>query len=223
MRQSAINEFKLWTLFLATGVAILATELAVRATRPSHPPPSLDIQMADQLAGTSVSTPAPSLPEEIVANLLVESVVLIESGGRAHTVGSKGERGLMQIMEATWRATTREHFGREISFRRAFEPELNRQVGTAYLAKLHQFIQDNRDRWQSDERSLLLACYNAGPQRVAKAGFNLRKLPASTQDYVKRASALHDSFLEKHEMKLAPGQGRGVMQIVEAPGVSSGT
>jgi len=220
MRQNAINEFKLWTLFLATGVAILATELVVKATRPSQPVPELERQATDFLADSYRSISVESLPEELVANLLVESVVMIESGGNAKTVGSKGERGLMQIMEATWRETTREQFGREISFKRAFEPELNRQVGTAYLAHIHQFIQANRDKWQSDERSLLLACYNAGPQRVAKAGFSLRKLPASTQDYVARASALHDSFLEKHEMKLAPGKGRGVMQIVSAPGVS---
>jgi len=220
MRQNAINEFKLWTLFLATGVAILATELVVKATRPSQPVPELERKSTDFLADTYVSSTDDANPAELVANLLVESVVMIESGGNAKTVGSKGERGLMQIMEATWRETTREHFGREISFKRAFEPELNRKVGTAYLAQIHQFVQAHRNQWQSNERSLLLACYNAGPQRVAKAGFDLRKLPASTQDYVKRASALHDSYLEKHEIKLAPGQGRGVMQIVQAPGTS---
>jgi len=220
MRQNAINEFKLWTVFLATGVAILATELVVKATRPSIPVPELEGRITDFLADAYFSTPDDSNPEELVANLLVESVVMIESGGNAKTVGSKGERGLMQIMEATWRETTRSHFGREITFKRAFEPELNRQVGTAYLAHLHQYVQAHRDQWQSNERSLLLACYNAGPQRVAKAGFNLRNLPASTQDYVKRASALHDSYLEKHEIKLAPGNGRGVMQIVSVPGIS---
>ena len=93
--------------------------------------------------------------------------------------------------------------------------ELNRHVGTAYLATLHSFLQANKDKWQADERSLLLACYNAGPQRVAAAGFSLRRLPRSTQDYVTRASALHDAQLQEHAMKLEKGPGKGVMQIVQ--------
>jgi hypothetical protein len=50
---------------------------------------------------------------------------------------------------------------------------------------------------------LILACYNAGPTQVKAAGFNLKRLPASTQDYVRRASALHESMLRVNGIQLA--------------------
>ncbi|HMP72853.1 MAG TPA: lytic transglycosylase domain-containing protein [Kiritimatiellia bacterium] len=127
-----------------------------------------------------------------LAELLVESVILIESSGNPRAVGSRGERGLMQIMEGTWKQTTRSLYGKSLSFQQAFDPELNRKVGKAYLAELHEFVHANRDKWKADERSLLLACYNAGPSRVAKAGFDVAKLPASTRDYISRVTAMHD-------------------------------
>lgn len=207
--KDAVNEFKLWTVFLAVGVVILATEVAVKATRPSA-----DKATAELLSTIDASKATPVLPEELVAHLLIESVVQVESGGRPRTVGLAGERGLMQVMEETWRETTERLYGKPISFKRAFEPELNREVGSAYLAYLHKFILANRDKWQASERSLLLACYNAGPNRVKRAGFNIKKLPASTRDYVTRASALHDMMLRKYEMKLEQDKNGGVMQIV---------
>jgi len=215
MKQNAIREFNVWLVCLMVGVSVLATELVVKARRPSAEliiPVATEIyaeSFADDLAGNNV------LPEEVVASLLVDSVIQIESGGRAGIVGGKGERGLMQIKEGTWRDTTRRIFGRPVSFDQAFRPDVNRTVGTAYLAHLHQFILANRDQWQADERSLLLACYNAGPQRVAKAGFDLNRLPSSTRDYVQRASALHNVYLNHHAIKLAPGPTRGGMQIVQ--------
>lgn len=211
-----IKEFNVWSVFMGVGVAILATEVAVKAHRmdvvptvPAVVAPGASVALPE-IAATQVA-----LPEEIVADLLVNSVVQIESSGNPKTVGSKGERGLMQIMRATWRETSASLYGKSISFDRAFDPTLNRQVGTAYLASLHQFLQANKDQWQADERSLLLACYNAGPQRVAAAGFSLRRLPRSTQDYVARASSLHDVYLQEHAMKLEKVSGNGLMQIVQ--------
>jgi len=123
----------------------------------------------------------------------------------------------MQIKSGTWADTTRKLYGRSISFSRAFEPELNREVGTAYLAHIHQFLQENRQHWKSDERALMLACYNAGPGRVEQARFNVRRLPPSTRDYVERVSALHDHFLEQHAVKLTADR-RYAMQIVPLAG-----
>jgi len=215
MKQNAIKEFKLWTFFMAFGVAGLTTEVAVKAHRPAPEEAIVLPVVAEQFVSVATSEPIPALPKELVTQLLVDSVVQIESGGNPKTVGSRGERGLMQIMRATWRETTADMYGRALPFDQAFNPDTNRKVGNAYLARLHTYIQDNRAKWQADERSLLLACYNAGPQRVAEAGFNLRRLPASTQDYVKRASALHDAYLKEYAIRLEPGQGRGVMQIVQ--------
>jgi len=185
--------------------AVLVSELSVRAghkpapvatpAMPAHPAP----------AGAAY-TPKPEAHQPMVSadelshDLLVESIVQIESAGVPDRVGSKGERGLMQIKRATWNETTRETFGEAVSFRRAFEPALNRQIGSAYLDSLRGYIHEHRTAWKSDERSLLLACYNAGPAAVARAGFNLTALPAATRDYVSRASALHDYYLRAFEI-----------------------
>ena len=136
----------------------------------------------------------------LVARLLVDSVTAVESAGNPRMVGRHGERGLMQIKAGAWGDVTRRLFGKRISFDRAFEGKLNQQVGQAYLADLQRFLGRHQKAWKADERSLLLACYNAGPERVKRAGFDLRRLPAHTQDYVKRASALHDALLADHQV-----------------------
>jgi soluble lytic murein transglycosylase-like protein len=130
-----------------------------------------------------------------VADLLVESIIQLESGGNPRLVGAAGERGLMQIMPETWADMTQQDRGVPLSFERAFDPALNERVGRLYLAYLQAFLHEHRELWQSDERALLLACYNGGPGRVRDTGFDVRKLPQSVQSYVERGSALHDSLL----------------------------
>ena len=142
----------------------------------------------------------PSIDTKLVARLLVDSVTQVESAGNPRMVGRHGERGLMQIKAGAWGDVTRRLFGRRVSFDRAFEGKLNQQVGSAYLADLQRYLGRHRKMWKADERSLLLACYNAGPERVKRAGFDLRRLPAHTRDYVKRASNLHDALLADHQV-----------------------
>lgn len=151
-----------------------------------------------------------SLDAHRATDLLIEAVIQIESQGDPLQVGSVGERGLMQIREGTWREVTEKHFGEPIPFDRAFEPELNRLVGRLYLGDLQVFLYNNRERWKSDLRSLLLASYNAGPERMRESAFNLRYLPRSVQSYASRGSALHDWYLENdaeamHEILRAAG------------------
>jgi hypothetical protein len=83
-------------------------------------------------------------------------------------------------------------------------------VGEAYLDSLDAFLDRYRGQWRADRRSLLLACYNAGPARVRRAGFDLAGLPASTRDYVRRAGALHDVLLAQTPaaQRLARAAGR---------------
>lgn len=142
----------------------------------------------------------PGIDTLLVARLLVDSVTAVESAGNPRMVGRHGERGLMQIKAGAWGDVTRRLFGKRVSFDRAFEGKLNQQVGQAYLADLQRFLARHQKAWKADERSLLLACYNAGPERVKRSGFDLRRLPAHTQDYVKRASALHDALLADHQV-----------------------
>jgi len=206
------KEMKGWralSFCMAAAFAVLVSEFSVRAgQKPADVAPVVPAACAPEAAAASSRQPEARQPEvsadELSRDLLVESIVQIESAGVPNRVGSKGERGLMQIKRETWNETTRETFGRTISFRRAFEPALNRQIGSAYLEYLREYIRDHQTAWKSDERSLLLASYNAGPAAVERAGFNLAALPASTRDYVARASALHDHYLREFEI---PGSG----------------
>lgn len=127
---------------------------------------------------------------------LVEAVIQIESGGDPLKVGRHGERGLMQIRAGTWRDVTARLYGAPLPFDRAFDPALNRRVGAAYLAHLQDRLLARRSEWKADERTLLLAAYNAGPGRLRAARYAIERLPRSTRDYVERASALHDTLLE---------------------------
>lgn len=175
-----------------TGLAVCILWFLLRPMS-SPPPPSAPVSLLDPL---ELPEPPPdTLHPESAGDLLVEAVVQIESGGNPDRVGSVGERGLMQIRESTWKQVTKRHFDRPPAFDRAFEPDLNRQVGRLYLGDLQEFLYDHRDRWQSDLRSLLLACYNAGPERVRAAGFDVSTLPESVRSYAKRGSALHDVLL----------------------------
>jgi soluble lytic murein transglycosylase-like protein len=153
------------------------------------------------------------------AALLVKAIIQVESRGDAQAVGKAGERGLMQIKRDTWRETTRAMFGGEVPFDQAFEAELNRKVGRRYLAQLQQRLKQCRDFWKADERALLLASYNAGPQRVARSGFDLQRVPAKTRDYVARVTALHDYYLRNEREAMAsrtPGEEPRALRLARA-------
>lgn len=136
-----------------------------------------------------------SVDPAVVADLLIEAIIQVESAGDPLKIGTLGERGLMQIKPGTWRQVTQRVWGTCESFDAAFDPELNVQVGRAYLVELQRFLVEHRREWKSDERALLLACYNVGPNRVKQAKFDVARLPASVRDYVQRAAALHDFYL----------------------------
>ncbi len=132
----------------------------------------------------------------VVASRLVDAIIQIESGGDPRRVGRHGERGLMQIRSGTWRDMTARLYGAPLPFDQAFDPEINRRVGMEYLATLQATLRKNRDQWKADERTLLLAAYNAGPGRLRTSGFDPDFMPRQTRDYVERASALHDALLQ---------------------------
>lgn len=215
MCKKAKLKLGLWMACLLTGVSVLFGQWVMAAPCAGERVPAVEIQAplafgpaqaivkawAEPVAPPAASSPAiPGLDTRLVARLLVDSVTQVESSGNPRMVGRHGERGLMQIKAGAWGDVTRRLFGRRISFDRAFEGKLNQQVGAGYLAELQGFLARHQRWLKADERSLLLACYNAGPERVKRAGFDLRRLPAHTQDYVKRASALHDALLVDHQV-----------------------
>ena len=127
----------------------------------------------------------------------IEAIVEVESGGAPDSIGPAGERGLMQIREGTWNEVTRDLFSKPLSFDSAFDPKLNRQVGTAYLVYLQEYLRGHRDAWHGQRFHVMLAaCYNAGPTSVSRAGFNLANLPSVTQSYAGRVATLYEYFLQ---------------------------
>ena len=194
-------------LYMLAGYTCLAARqpepMDVSAIPESRPTPE-----AVSLPVTAVPEVVPLEPEESesiaqddavdplrVTELLVDAIIQVESGGNPKCVGRAGERGLMQIKRLTWKQMSRELFGSVIGFDYAFNPVINRKVGKAYLAHLHEMLIRYRSHWRSDERALLLAAYNAGPERVIQAGFDIRNLPQSTRVYIECATALHDYYL----------------------------
>ncbi|MBU1693214.1 MAG: lytic transglycosylase domain-containing protein [Verrucomicrobia bacterium] len=173
------------------GALLLLGQMAMASRQ--NKAPGRELQSAHQTE--SGHTPGVNPRQGGSDDCLVEAVIQVESGGKARKVGRAGERGLMQIKADTWREVTKRLYGRPIPFDRAFEPELNRIVGRAYLQELREFLLRKNAQWQTDERSLLLACYNAGPTRVQESGFKPTRWPAATRDYVQRVVALHEFYV----------------------------
>ena len=133
-----------------------------------------------------VNSPPPAAAKssyQTIAEQLRDKVIKQESGGKPDVISSAGAKGLMQLMDKTGREM---HAKLKISSPYdPFNPEQNKQLGTAYLAEqLKSFDGDP---------ILALAAYNAGPGRlrdaIEKAGttkwVKLKKvLPAETRQYV---------------------------------------
>jgi soluble lytic murein transglycosylase-like protein len=128
--------------------------------------------------------------------LLVDAMIHVESRGDPLAVGAAGERGLMQIMPTTWEETTRRMYRKPVPFGEAFNPDVNRDVGTRYLRDIQGWLSYYSEQWDSDLRSLILASYNAGFTSVAERGFDVNHMPRRVREYVARCSALHDDYMQ---------------------------
>ena len=94
---------------------------------------------------------------------LIMAVIKKESSFRANARGEHGEYGLMQITPAAARDWGRRHKRRIGSHGMLFQPELNIEIGSWYLAQGMRDWKDHRDT-----EVLALAQYNAGPKRARK-------------------------------------------------------
>jgi len=99
---------------------------------------------------------------------LVKAVMIVESNANPQAVSNKGAQGLMQIMPDTARLLDLQH---------PFDPEENIQAGTRYLRSLYEFFKGDLE--------LVLAAYNAGPQRVIENNMSVPPI-TETINYVKR-------------------------------------
>lgn len=108
---------------------------------------------------------------------LVKAVMITESNGNPQALSQKGAQGLMQIMPDT--ATL-------LDLRNPFDPSENIQAGARYLRSLYQLFRGDLE--------LVLAAYNAGPQRVIDSNWAIPRIN-ETVNYVKKVK-LHYSRLK---------------------------
>jgi soluble lytic murein transglycosylase-like protein len=143
---------------------------------------SYEIPQADHLRSTRYV--APSLTRQFdnlifehastqgIRTDLVRAVIQVESGFNPFAKSPKGALGLMQLMPATIK---------QFRVVNPFSPKENIRAGVAYLREL-------LDRYSNNE-TLALAAYNAGPGAVDKHGQRIPPYP-ETQNYVSRVGAI---------------------------------
>ena len=111
-----------------------------------------------------------------VDTLLLKAVIKAESGFDHKAVSSKGAQGLMQLMPDT---------ANDMYVENPFDPEENIYGGTRYLSLLLK-------RFKND-KTLALAAYNAGPERV---GYYKGVPPfPETKTFVKRVINYYQSYM----------------------------
>jgi len=99
---------------------------------------------------------------------LIQAIIKVESSYNPLAISEKGAMGLMQLMPET---------AREMHVAAPFEPEDNIMGGSRYLRKL-------LDLFDGDLR-LVLAAYNAGPNRILGNGHRIPRIP-ETEQYVEK-------------------------------------
>lgn len=129
---------------------------------------------------------------------LVLGVVRRESNFDPDVRGADGEYGLMQVTRIAardWERVNR----RTIRFDRdLFDPELNLEVGTWYLAQGWKRYESHPER-----TALALSYYNAGPGRASKWSKKykenlLERIPfSSTREYIDKVCEYRNNFRKK--------------------------
>ena len=99
---------------------------------------------------------------------LIQAIIKVESSFNPFAISEKGAMGLMQLMPET---------AKEMNVLAPFEPEDNIMGGSRYLRKLFDLFDGDME--------LVLAAYNAGPNRIMGNGHRIPKIP-ETEQYVEK-------------------------------------
>ncbi len=153
-----------------------------------------------------------ALIREVAANngvdpMLVKAVIWRESRFDARKFGSAGERGLMQVSEGAAREWAKENKVENFQVEELFDPQVNVQAGTWYLARAL-----GHWRQQTDPIPFALAEYNAGASRAQRwaGGSNAGVIPPQTfresidfpgtRRYVDLIMARHEFYKKRGRM-----------------------
>lgn len=112
---------------------------------------------------------------------LVKAVMKAESNFNPNAVSHKGAQGLMQLMPDT---------SRQMRVDNPFDPEENIRGGTKYLKLLDEIFEGNLE--------LVLAAYNAGPQRVREHNMNVPPIE-ETKTFIKRVKHYYNKLKNPNE------------------------
>jgi len=127
--------------------------------------------------------------DEVITPNYVSRIIRKESSGNTKAIGTRGERGLMQLMPKTWVDESRRLCGEALSFDLAFDPVANKNVGTQYLRTIESYLSTKIEGWDKltieQKQDLIAAAYNGGMGNLwKKARWDVSKMPASVQFYV---------------------------------------
>lgn len=112
---------------------------------------------------------------------LVKAVMKAESNFNPQALSPKGAQGLMQLMPDT---------ARHMSVYDPFNPDDNIRGGTKYLSLLNETFQGNLE--------LILAAYNAGPNRVKEHNMNIPPFE-ETRNFIKRVKHYYNKLKNPNE------------------------
>ncbi len=112
---------------------------------------------------------------------LIKAVMKAESNFNPHAVSHKGAQGLMQLMPDT---------ARLMRVGDPFDPDENIKGGTRYLKLLDETFLGNLD--------LVLAAYNAGPQRVIDHRMNVPPIE-ETRNFIRRVKYYYQRLKNPHD------------------------
>jgi len=99
---------------------------------------------------------------------LIQAIIKIESSFNPFAISERGAMGLMQLMPET---------AKEMNVGSPFEAEENIMGGSRYLRTLHDLF--------AGDLQLVLAAYNAGPNRILENSHRIPRIP-ETEEYVKK-------------------------------------
>ena len=136
----------------------------------------------------------PLIYGDIITPEYISSIIQIESSGNARAVSHSGARGLMQIMPETWQDESRKLYGKELDLNLAFDPEINKKVGTFYMETISNYLSNRIDGWQNlsiaEKQNLVAAAYSGGMGRLARNNGDISKMPEETKNYVEKLEKL---------------------------------
>lgn len=116
---------------------------------------------------------------------IVKAVIEVESHSDHMAISWAGAIGEMQITPIALKEFNQFSTQRNYLMGEMFQSDKNIEVGTWYLLRL-------KNRYLKDKCTLetLLACYNGGYGRLRSVGYDWRKMPNESVEYVKKVMAL---------------------------------